>query len=80
MKKVKMSLYIMNYAPRHEDVWGTGSIAPQFLISVLDGGEWSASRPGGFTRGERDPTEWVDLRAVLDAMEKRRISASETNI
>jgi hypothetical protein len=24
----------------------TGGIAPQFLTSVLDGSEWSASRPG----------------------------------
>jgi hypothetical protein len=27
-------------APRHEDVWGSGSIAPPFLTSVLDIGEW----------------------------------------
>jgi len=24
-----------------------------FIISALDGGEWSASRPGGFTTGVR---------------------------
>jgi hypothetical protein len=28
-------------------------MAPPFLTSTLDGGEWSASRPGRFTAGER---------------------------
>jgi hypothetical protein len=27
----------------HEDVWGSGNIAPRFLTSALDGGEWWAS-------------------------------------
>jgi hypothetical protein len=31
-----------------------------FLTSGLDGGEWSASRPGRFTPGERAPlTHWM---------------------
>jgi hypothetical protein len=31
-----------------------------FLTSALVGGEWSASRPGRFTRGERAPgTHWI---------------------
>jgi hypothetical protein len=29
-----------------------GRIVPPFLTSALDGGEWSASRPGRFTPGE----------------------------
>jgi hypothetical protein len=34
--------------------WGNGGIAPRILTSVLDGGEWSASRP------ERAPgTHWI---------------------
>ncbi|PNF14462.1 hypothetical protein B7P43_G01680 [Cryptotermes secundus] len=38
---------------------------------VLAGGEWSASRPGCFTPGERSPTThwiggWVDPKAGLD--------------
>jgi hypothetical protein len=33
----------------HEDVWGSGGIAPPFLTSLLDVGEWSASRPDRFT-------------------------------
>jgi hypothetical protein len=35
------------------DVRGSGGITPSFLTSVLDGGEWSASRLGRFTPGER---------------------------
>jgi hypothetical protein len=31
---------------------GIGVIALQLLISTLDGGEWSASRPGRFTSEE----------------------------
>jgi hypothetical protein len=30
--------------------------------SALDGGEWSASRPGRFTPGERTPgTHWIEV-------------------
>jgi hypothetical protein len=43
------------------------------LTSVLDGGEWSASRPGRFTPRVRAPGThwiggWVDPKAVLDAV------------
>jgi hypothetical protein len=46
-----------------------------FLNSALAGGEWSASRPGRFTPGERTPRThwiggWVNSRAGLDDMEK----------
>jgi hypothetical protein len=48
------------------------------LTSGLDGGEWSASRPGRFTLRERAPVThciggWVGPRAVLDTMVKRKI-------
>jgi hypothetical protein len=44
-----------------------------FLTSALVGGEWSASRPGRFTPGEKAPgTHWIGgwerLRAGLDDM------------
>jgi hypothetical protein len=44
---------------------------------ALAGGEWSASRPGHFTPGERAPdTHWikgcVDPSASLDDLEKRK--------
>jgi hypothetical protein len=46
-----------------------------FLTSALAGGEWSISRPGRFTLGEKDPGihwigGWVDPRAGLDDVEK----------
>jgi hypothetical protein len=49
------------------------------LTSALDGGQWSASRPGRFTPRERAPGThwiggWVDPRAVLEAVMKRKIS------
>jgi hypothetical protein len=48
-----------------------------FLTSALAGGEWSASRPGRFTPGERAPdTHYIggcmDSRAGLDVVEKRK--------
>jgi hypothetical protein len=48
------------------------------LTSALDGGEWSASRPGRFTPRERVPGThwiggWVGPRAVQDAVVKRKI-------
>jgi hypothetical protein len=51
------------------------------LTSALDGGEWSASRPGRFTPRERAPGThciggWVGSRAVLDAVVKRKIPSS----
>jgi hypothetical protein len=51
------------------------------LTSALDGGEWSASRPGRFTSRERAPGThwiggWVGPRAVRDAVVKRKIPSS----
>jgi hypothetical protein len=48
-----------------------------FLTLSLVGGEWSTSRPGRFTPGERAPGThwiggWVDLRAGLDDLEERK--------
>jgi hypothetical protein len=48
-----------------------------FLTSALVGGEWSTSIPGRFTPRERAPSThciggWVDLRASLDDLEKRK--------
>jgi hypothetical protein len=67
-----MSPYF-NKAQRHEGVleeWRYSST--HSLTSALDGGKWSASRPGRFTSRERVPGThwiggWVGPRAVLDA-------------
>jgi hypothetical protein len=53
--------------------WGVEVYLHAFLNSALDGGEWSASRPGRFTLRERAPGThwigvWVGFRAVLDAV------------
>jgi hypothetical protein len=47
------------------------------LTSALVGGEWSVSRPCRFTPGEREHGThwiggWVDPRACLDNVEKRK--------
>jgi hypothetical protein len=34
---------------------GNRGIAPPFLTSALDGGEWSASLPGRFIPGKEPP-------------------------
>jgi hypothetical protein len=66
---IKSSL-AFHQAQRHEDR-GSAGIAPPFLISVLDGGEWSTSQPYRFTSGEAGPGThwiggWVGPRADLD--------------
>jgi hypothetical protein len=75
--QVKLSMCFINYAPRHEDVWGSGGIAQKFLTSALDGGQWSAPRPGGFTPEERTLNThriggWIG--PGLDAVRWRKIS------
>jgi hypothetical protein len=58
--KVKLSP-CFNWAPRHEDIlkeWRYSSTHSSTL--ALDGGEWSASRPGRFTPRERAAgTHWI---------------------
>jgi hypothetical protein len=49
------------------------------LASTLGGGEWSASRPGRFSPGERSHGThwiggWVDPRAGLGEVEKGKFS------
>jgi hypothetical protein len=57
--------------------YGGVDVYIHILTSALAGGEWSASRPGRFTSGERDPTNHcirggVNPRAGLDDVEKRK--------
>jgi hypothetical protein len=69
----------LNSALRHEGVLGEWTYrSTHSLTSALVGGEWSASHPGCFTPRERAPRThgiggWVGLRAVLDAVVKRKI-------
>jgi hypothetical protein len=43
-----------------------------YFTSALAGGEWSASRPCRFTRGTHWIGGWVDRRAGLDDLERRK--------
>jgi hypothetical protein len=49
---IMKSLCLINQALFNEGIYWSGSIAPPFLTSALEGGEWSASRPGRFTPRE----------------------------
>jgi hypothetical protein len=75
---VKLSLCFKR-ASRHENILGEWRYSSTHSsTSALDGGEWSASRPGRFTAGERAPGThwiggWVGPRAVLEAVVKRKI-------
>jgi hypothetical protein len=33
----------------HEGIWRSEGVTPPFLISAVDGGEWSVSCPGRFS-------------------------------
>jgi hypothetical protein len=67
--KVKLSL-CFNWAPRYEGVLGEWKyISTHSLTSALDGGEWSASRPGRFTPREMSP--WYPLDRRLDGPQSR---------
>jgi hypothetical protein len=64
----------------HGGAWGERSYSSySFTTSALDGGEWSASRPGrAITPGERTPGTrctggWVGPRAGLDTEDKGKI-------
>jgi hypothetical protein len=73
MKQVKLSLCFINEAPRHEDVWGSGGLAPPFLTLGLDGGEKSALHPGRVT----PPPLREENRYKLDKMLSGPQSQSE---
>jgi hypothetical protein len=48
---VKLSLCLTNSTLRHEDVWGSVCIDPDFWTTTFVEGDWSASRPYLFTPG-----------------------------
>jgi len=69
-----MKIYpLLCYTPRHEEMWRSGGILHAFWNTALDGFEWSASRSGRFTFGERSLGShwigsWVGFRAGLNAL------------
>jgi hypothetical protein len=67
-------LTLLGTSGRRMGEW-SGGIAPPFLNLPLDRGEWSVSRPGRFTSGERATNShligiWVSTRAGLDRRKK----------
>jgi hypothetical protein len=70
LKKVKLSLCLINYVLHHEDVWANRGTAPTFLTSALDGGDSLVSRPSRFTPGTHWTGGWVRPTASLDVVDK----------
>jgi hypothetical protein len=68
--KGKGEVVPVHYALR--TYWGSRGIAPPFLTSALDGGEWLASCLGRFIPGNHWIGGWVDPRSGLDVVEKRK--------
>jgi hypothetical protein len=72
---LKLSLCLIKHVTTK--TWGSGGIAPPFLTSALDGGEWPVSNPDRFTPRKMAPGPhwiggWVGLRDSLDAVKKRK--------
>jgi hypothetical protein len=71
--------FFFNRAPRHEGVLGEWRYRyTQSSSSALDGGEWSASRPGRFIPRERANGNhwiggWVGPRTCVDTVVKSEI-------
>jgi hypothetical protein len=72
--------FFSNPTTRHGGAWGERRYSSySFSTSALDGGEWSASRPGrAFTPGERAPGThwtrgWVGPRAGLNTEARGKI-------
>jgi hypothetical protein len=80
-RRIKVKSLCFNWATCHECIlreWKYSST--HSLTSALDGGEWSASRPGRFTPRERAPVNhwiggWMGPRASLYAVVMRKISS-----
>jgi hypothetical protein len=66
--KVKLSRYVMQ-RQGGEKTYSSYSTS----TSALDKGEWSASRPGRFTRGIHWARGWVGLRAGLNTEARGKI-------
>jgi hypothetical protein len=52
--KEEDSIYVSLDPLKAKHVCGSGGIAPSFLISTIEGCEWSASRPNRFT-SQKEP-------------------------
>jgi hypothetical protein len=76
--QVKLFPCLTNLVLHHADVWGSDVYSHVFLTTEIVGGEWSASRLGRFTPGERVRGthfigNWVSPRTGLEAAERRKM-------
>jgi hypothetical protein len=67
-KKIKLLLWLINQALRHENIWRSGGIAPPFLVSALDRVRFM---PGETASGTQRIGGWVGPTAGLDVVEYR---------
>jgi hypothetical protein len=75
MEYVSGEIKVSCPATRHGGTWGERRYSSySYLTSALDGGEWSASRPGrALTPGKGPLIPWVGPRFGLDAEARRKI-------
>jgi hypothetical protein len=77
--KVKKKVKLSRYTPWRHIMGERRYSSYSFLTSILDGGEWSASRPGRALPPGKEPPGthwiggWVGPRAGLDAQARRKI-------
>jgi hypothetical protein len=69
IKKPNPSRHMKLSALGHENIGGIVDIAPRFLTSELDGGDWSVSRSGCFTPSTYWIGGWMGPRAGLNSLE-----------
>jgi hypothetical protein len=62
--KVKVKVNLSLCLTKHQNMkayWGVDVYFQKFLTSAIDGGDWSALRPGRFTPREKAPrTHWLE--------------------
>jgi hypothetical protein len=65
---------VLNQVRSIKTYWEVEVQLPAFLTSVLDGSEWSGSRPGRFIPGIHRLRGWLNPTDGMDAVGKREIS------
>jgi hypothetical protein len=78
---VQLSLCLIDYSPRHEDVWGRGSLDPPLVNSALNGSgqlHASASLPPVGPRTDLDPVKKKKL-SPLPVMGSRALARRYTD-
>jgi hypothetical protein len=67
--KVKSLCFVLTEHHAIKAYWGSGGIAPRIVTSAIDGGEWSASRPGRFISQGKSP--WYPLDRMVGGPQSR---------